>query len=471
VTRALVVSAYAILGTILAWSHLARLGGGYCCDEIATVVEYVRPGPHAIFAGAYVPNNHELFSLLGWATSEAFGESEIALRLWAAIPFLAGVAVATTWLHVRLGALSGILFLFFATASPLLLDITRQARGYGLAFFAMAVLVVAAFEAVRSGHTWVVIAFCAAGLVGTWTLPHFVIAFVTTAAVLIMQRPLRVRCAVGLGISLVAVVTWYAPHFDDIAVSSLQSYGVQIQTAWVVTAPLDQTLVPALTLIDDSFVRPDLSSLVLVAAFAVLISSSPLLRRGTSAFILVSGVVATVLAFWMTQTNVVPRFFSFLLVPLFMLAATGAASILARLSTRPPVLRTIVAGATLAAVALAAAPFLAEIPRLPREANKEAAQTIREIAPPSTPVFVYAPYPLDLAFHLGRPVTRLRTPADVARVCRASRDVVLVVQPYLLPPANVTCTRRPGTRHRRFHQYARGERIDVWIVPAETSGS
>jgi hypothetical protein len=54
-----------------------------------------------------------------------------------------------------------------------------------------------------------------------------------------------------------------------------------------------------------------------------------------------------------------------------MLAATGAASILARLSTRrPSVLRTIVAGATLAAVALAAAPFLAEIPRLPAKPTR-----------------------------------------------------------------------------------------------------
>ncbi len=42
VTRALVVGAYALLGSILVWSHLARLGGGYCCDEIATVVDYMR---------------------------------------------------------------------------------------------------------------------------------------------------------------------------------------------------------------------------------------------------------------------------------------------------------------------------------------------------------------------------------------------------------------------------------------------
>ena len=49
------------------------------------------------------------------------------------------------------GALSGT-FLLLATASPLLLDISRMARGYGLAFLAMSVLVVAALEAESTGR-------------------------------------------------------------------------------------------------------------------------------------------------------------------------------------------------------------------------------------------------------------------------------------------------------------------------------
>ncbi|HEX2427021.1 MAG TPA: hypothetical protein VHI53_03790, partial [Gaiellaceae bacterium] len=96
----------------------------------------VRGGPHAILAGPYIPNNHELFSFLGWATTSVLGESAVALRLWSVVPFLLGVAVVTVWLHRRVGALSAVLFLFLATMSPLLLDITRMARGYGLAFLA-----------------------------------------------------------------------------------------------------------------------------------------------------------------------------------------------------------------------------------------------------------------------------------------------------------------------------------------------
>ncbi len=81
------------------------------------------------------------------------GESEIAYRLLSAVPFVAGVVLVTAWLHRRLGAGSGLLYLFLATVSPLLLDITRQARGYGLAYLAMSIVVVAALEADRTRRT------------------------------------------------------------------------------------------------------------------------------------------------------------------------------------------------------------------------------------------------------------------------------------------------------------------------------
>ena len=148
-------------------------------------------GRSEILAGPYIPNNHELFSLLAWATASVFGESEAVLRLPSVLPFIAGVALVTWWLHVRLGALSGLLFLFLATVSPLLLDITRQARGYGLAFLAMSVLVVCALELRDREDTRLVDRALCGGVVGTCTLPHFGVAFLAIGAVL-LRGP---RCA------------------------------------------------------------------------------------------------------------------------------------------------------------------------------------------------------------------------------------------------------------------------------------
>ena len=458
-----IAGTYAALGALLAWSRLAGLDGGFCCDEISTVVGFVREGPREILAGPYIPNNHELFSLLAWATSYLFGESEVALRLLAAAPFIAGVVVATAWLHVRLSPLSGVLFLLLATISPLLLDITRLARGYGLAFLAMSVMLIAALETRRAPGTWWTIAFFVAGVAGSWTLPHFTIAFVTIAAVLLAHRPLRTACFVGSAVSLLAIIVFYAPHIGDIVDSSEQSYGIPIRTAWVLTAVLDQTLVPALSVLDETLAHPSVASLVFASALGVVMAFSPLLRRWDTALIVAAGVVVTIGAFWLTGTHVVPRFFSFLLVPLFMLLASGAAAAIARARSWSGALVTALALAALAVVGVRAAPLLAEIPRTPRESLREVAAMIEEVAP-TAPVVARMPYAADLRFHLGRPVLPASA-TDVARACANRQTTVFVVQEWLIAPVSIPCVDRPGTRHYRFTQYARGEAIDVWVVP------
>ena len=441
-----------------------QLAASYCCDELLTVGRFIRGGPAEILAGSYVPNNHELFSMLGWASSSLVGESEVLLRLGSVIPFVLGAVLFTTWLHVRISVLSGLLFLCLATFSPLLLDISRQARGYGLAFLAMSVLLIGALEAERSGRNLAVAAFCAGGVLGTLTLPHFAVAFFATGAVLLTKDRLRRTSGIGLAASALAICTWYAPHVDDIVRSSGQSYGVPIPTAWLLTSPIDQTLVPALSLNDDSFFEPNLGSLVVAGALAVLIASSPLLREARSALVTVFGSVATVLVFWASGTDVAPRFFSFLLVPLFALVASGSAAILTR-RPRPPIVRTLIAVGALAYLLSASLPLMRSIAQMPRDGMGDAAAIVSERAPATAPVVAYVPYPYDLAFHLGRPVRWARTPAEARRVCETTSEAVLVSQPWLWPPFEPACTSRAGTEHIHVDQYGRGGRTEVWIIP------
>ncbi len=470
--RVIVAISYAALGGILIWSRLYGLDrGGICCDEIATVVNFVRPGPWTILAGDnYTLNNHELFSLLAWAASWLNGETAVALRLFAAVPFVLGVGMVTTWLHLRLGALSGLIYLFLATASPLLIDLSRQARGYGLAFFAMSIVVVAAVEALRSHRRLAVAAFCIGGIVGMWTLPHFAIAFLAIGAVLIAVPELRTRVAVGLVVSSAATALWYAPHLDGIFKGSRQDYAVEISSTWLVTAPIDQILVPAMFLSGDDYLHPNLASLALVSLFVVTIASSPLLRTWTTALVLVIGIVATTLAVWATGTYAAPRFFSFLLVPLLVLVATGAAAVLGKLPSRRPTLLTATALAVLVLVAFVSVPILVASPLQPRVATRQAVDVIRT-APATRAVLAYIRYPDDLAFHLGRAVQQLKDPPSVRRVCTRSEPVILVVQVWLLEPATLPCARRDGVQHHRFDQSARGGATDVWFVPPAGASS
>jgi hypothetical protein len=454
-TRVLALGAYASVGALLVVTRAVGIDRSYWQDEIVTVRDFVRAGPFEILAGAYVPNNHELFSLLGWATSSLVGESEIAMRVWSVAPFVLGVALVTAWLHRRVGALSGVLFLILCTASPLLLDITRQARGYGLAFLAMSVLVVAALEARRTASTAAVAAVGAAAIVGSWTLPNFTIAALATGAVLLLEPALRRRVATTLGICVVGILAFYAPHFDDLRVHSHQAYGYPVEPAWILTAPIDQILVPGLAWIDGRVVDPGVVWLPVVIALALLAGSSPLLRDRTTAAILGTGVIATVIVLWIAGAGVAPRFLSYLLVPLFMLLATGVAAVATR-DPRPPLVRTLVSVGTMVLVAAAFATAAKDVFGLPREAHKEAAAVISA----DTPVFAATAYPDNVAFYLGR------QPSPVsADTCRASTEVAVVEQPWGVRPLDLPCFSRPGTRMYRFEQYTRGDGINVWFVP------
>jgi hypothetical protein len=465
-SRALVVGSYAALGALLLWPRLAGLRNGYTSDEIVTLRDYVREGPREILAGAYIPNNHELYSLIGWAMTSVLGESAVALRLASIVPFVVGVILVTAWLHVRLGPLSGALFLFFATVSPLLIDITRHARGYGLAFLAMSVMTLAALEAVHTPRTRSVVGFCVAGVVGAWTLPHFGIAFATMGAVLLVHRALRWRVAIGLSASFVAILAWFWPHLDDLALNSRQEYGRRIEGAWVVIAPIDQILVPALGWIDETLVVSGIGSLLLTAAIVLLLVSSPLLRRRDDALILCGGVITTVTIVWVTGTYAVPRFFSFLLVPLLMLFASGIAVTFERVAANRRVgVRSVVAVLLVGVVVLLAAPNMWRMATLPRDAARDVATAIREHASRSAPVLAYVPYPHDIEFFLGRRVQLVRTPGELESMCSHEEEVVFVSHLWLLPPVDVPCTARAGTRHFTFRQYARTGRIDVWFIP------
>lgn len=455
--------AYGGLGAVLLATRFIALEQSYWHDEIWTIQRFVDEGPREILLGHYLPNNHELFSLLAWATASLVGDSEIALRLLSVIPFVVGAVGVAAWLHVRHGPLSGLIWLFLVACAPMLTDITRQARGYGLAFLAMSVLVVAALEATRN-ITPAIAAFCAAGLIGTMTLPTFGIAFLSTGAVLLSDPRLRRAAGVGLAISVGALAAWYAPHAGDLAVSSRQDFGTQIHLLGLPAAPVDRILLPGLLAPEGMAPVGSAWWVPVIAAVATVLATSPLLHARQPAAILTVGIAATTMAFWLTRATSVPRFFSFLLVPMFIALATGTADVLGRLQSRPPLVRTLSALTLLVVIAGASGLQVTALLRLPREAHKDVAAIVRDRAPHSTPVFVYMRDPEDLRFYLDRPLRTRRTPATAAELCNSGRPAVLVVAQYRMPPMRVPCARSPGTRHYVLGQRVRGDEMHVWFI-------
>jgi len=462
--RVAIAAAYAVLGATLLWSRLADLGKSFWFDESFFVEHFVRKGPREIVTGPAL--SHELYGLLAWATGELVGESETAYRLLSSVPFIAGVVLVTAWLHVRFNPLSGLLYLFLATVSPLLLDITRQARGYGLAYLAMSVVVVAALEADRTRRVLPVVVMCVGGVLGAWTLPQVGIGFLATGAVLVLRRELRWATLVGLGLSAVAIYLWYSPHAQQVQAAAGFPDGRRISTTWLLTAPFDQILSPALLWIEGVVLVPGVLSLLLAAVAIVVVSASPLLRQRNSALILVAGPVATVLVLWAGQSYVIPRYLSFLLVPMFVLVATGGAAILARLRRGGAVVRGVVCIVALGALGVHFATVAATVVPLPKEANRDAAEVVQTQTAATTPVLARLHLTEGVAFYLRRPIVQLTRDNAATRVCASHGEVAYVAQPFLLQPVEIPCLARAGVRHFRLRQYARGGEIDVWLVPA-----
>jgi hypothetical protein len=458
-------AAYVVLGAALLWSRLFRLGHSFWTDEIEMVVNFVRPGLREILTGAGL--THQLMAVLCWAAANTIGESEIAFRLFSAIPFVAGVLIVTAWLHARIGALSGILFLFLATVSPLLLDISRQARGYGLAFFAMSVVVVAALEALRTGRMWAVGAMWVAGLIGALTLPQVGIALVATATVLLSDRRTRLAAAVGLGVVATAAIAWYVPHSGGVHAIAQFPDGVQIGFPWVVTAPVDQIVLPGLFWIDGTALIAGLIWLPLVLLVALVCAYSPFLRTWREGAVLLAGPFATVIVLWIGDAYVIPRYVSYLLAPLFLLIATGAAAILRGIGRRRDVVMPVVCLVAIGALAVRFATLAPDVVGLPREALRDTAQVIQR-GPPGTPVLAYMRHAQhNLGFYLDGPVQQLDAQDVASRVCRQRRPVFYVQQLNVLKPVEVPCLTRSGTELTVLHQYARGGKISVWLVPPQ----
>lgn len=463
VTRLISAAFYVLLAAALVLSRLVQLDKSFWQDEIYFVGHFVREGPGEILGGPDL--SHELYGLLTWATAEIAGESELAFRLWSAIPFIVGVLVVAAWLHTRLSSTAGLLFVFLATVSPLLLDLSRQARGYGLAFLAMSVLIIAALEADRTAQALAVTVMCVAGVLGTWTLPQFGIAFLSTGVILLADRRNRKTTAVGLLSSAVAIVAWYAPHLNQIHTSSQVENGERISTAWLLTAPIDQILLPGLVWIEGTALLAGPIWLPLVLLAVLVIGSSPYVHDRNVGLILCSAPVVTIAALWAFGAYVWPRYLSYLLVPFFVLLSSGASAILERSGTRPALLRTVLC---LVAIALLAANFVSVAPdvvRLPRQANRDAAQLIETRSPSSTPVLAYLTAPSNLAFYLDRPVRSLDGTDVASRVCNEAVPVAYVMEPFGVEPVDVPCLRRAGVEHVRFPQYAGGGEMNVWFVP------
>jgi hypothetical protein len=468
IRRHAVVGTYAVLALLLIWSRFAGLGASLWHDEIYTIQKFIVPGPAAIF-GKYNTNDHMLFSMLAWTTVRLPRLGNSAYRLWAVVPSVAGVAIVGWWLHRRAGAAIATLFIFLCTTSTQLLLLSTEARGYGFAFFAMAVMTIAAFEASTRKTSRALSLFAASGVLGCATLPTFVLPFLGITVILLRDPQLRQWLTVRAGLALAALAAWYAVPAPSLLSSRGQEFGVQLPWHAPLTGAGTELAAAFVPTVDATRLLPGVIVLpVLIAGLRGVRHRMPGMT-----WIVACPVVFTFLALTLARVYVEERFVSYLLVPLFIIAAFGLKDLALVDARWARALSLTYAVATIGTACLVFAFFSIQHSQLPREANREAAGEVTQaLSGGARPLVLNTLYPGDLAYYLGDvPILRVRLLRLERYLCVSSKEtgVVFVQQPYGVRTVDTTCLMRRGATKHVFRQTDRGRRITVWVVPRHNS--
>lgn len=448
---------------VLIWSRLVNLGQSMWHDEVVTVVTYIEPGPRAIFFGEYSTNDHMLFSVLTWLTTVLSGPTEIAYRFWSIAPALAAGIGLAYWLHLRFGTLSGLTFLLLWTTSEASADLSRQARGYGLAFAAMALLLAASYDLLRnaSDSRARYLVFTAV-VTGTLTLPTFVLPAAAVLIVLLISTSTR-RATIRL-IPLIAIpcAAWYLPVLDDLLTSTSQQFGQPLTWTDALLQPVRILTFPghgpvALGNFSDAWALL-MGTLLLLGTYTL--ARQQIVRAaawvGPPMFMT---VVLTALQFYVED-----RFISYLFVPSGMLVAVGLQFVFeaARRTATAQDLRLIAAVLAVAGLFLLTS-SLASLNRQveqPKEANKEIGQLVNSYR---LPVATNAKDPRALRYY----VPNVEAPPQSAlerRTCQEQEGLIVIDRPWQNEPLDTSCLESRDAERVRFNQAWTSGYMDVWIL-------
>jgi hypothetical protein len=465
---------------VILWSRLGGLSLGLWQDEIYTTVKYIEPGPNAVFFGDYVPNNHMLFSLLTWTVTATIGTSEVTLRLWSVIPALLIVALAFRWIWTTVGLNTAAVFLVLVVAHPVLMIISPQARGYGLAICFVALMIGAAWYALAdSPPTRALLWVGAAATLAIYTNPATLIPFLALVPLLWVRYRFK---AIGLaGAVGVLSVVWYFGNLPELAHNVNQQFGAVLPWHAPVTGPFKHGLFPIVRFVASGGASESASALLttgpaiattIVGAIVLVLGIRRFARSGShlQAATLWVPVFASYLVLTVTRVWVMDRFVSFLVLPLLALIAAGivegtAGAVAIVRDERVASWARVLVG--VAGLVLGLAVIGRTLPAVelrttrPQEALMDVGALVNDL---DGPVLTNSRRPFGLDYYIDRPLEVLANNELEARICASDQGPLVVIDHPLLQSRalDTSCLEKLGFHRERFLQLIRGGFIDVW---------
>jgi hypothetical protein len=478
-SRVLPAALLGALAVVLVFTRLSGLGVSFWRDEILSIVHYSSGGPHSIWLGHYEPNDHVLFNFLSWATTSAVGHSEVDYRLWSVGPSIGAVVLVSGWLWQTWSRWLAVAFAGLAVTSPVALELGNQARGYGLGFLAGALLLISAASIARGGGRRWFAGLAAAGLLGTWTLTGFLIAYAGQAGSLIPDRRARRGVVVASVVVLAGTLVFYAPLLGAILGSTgdFKPAGQPLRWDALVFGPGDQLLAPTSRLL--LHVHSAAGYQLIFLGLAV--GGGVGLWRAGERFVLLAlagPLVFTELALTILAVSVNPRFVSFLLFHCLLLLALGVLA-LGRVAARAVRARSpviVVASALLAVMVVRVVQLNDYWNRVPLENFKRVAQVVHRAG--FSDATTDSLKPLDLRFYLGKGHVRVLPPEQLEALFCGTRQPLAYVDHLASPEikyagdpvrpmrVSVSCLRARDATLVTVPERKRGVPVNVWLLCA-----
>ncbi len=466
-----------LLAALLALcSRTAGLSVGLWNDEAFTVLHFVERGPVEILLGAGVPaeyslNNHRLFSLLAWAAARALGPSEAVYRIWAAIPAALAAVLLVAFAVRRIGLWEAAVLALLIVTAPLHVEASTEARGYGLGLLGEVLALVGAVHIADRRRRGGAVLLASGGIVGTFSIAAFAVAFVAQAAALLPLAGCALIAVVVVALVGALSLAFYGPGLGRIAQAAHQDFGPLVGWSTWIDGPARDLLGGSLRL-----VAPWLPWAAGVAIWLVLVvlAARRLLRRGDRALLLLllAPVAGTYAGLAALGAHVVPRYVSYLLLHVLLLVAIGLVELMRAVAAHR--LPRLLVGGLLAAAALRLVYWfvLAEMLRNsgPIEGYREAMATARRTG--IALVVTNSRFAAGFQYY-GRDLgVRFPDGAELqALLCHGETPLVYVHYPLYGKPVDLGCLQRRSPLAHPIHQLSGAPETHMTVFVVEATRS
>jgi hypothetical protein len=470
------VAAYGVLAFEFVWTRLIDMQISFWDDEAHAVVQYIDPGLAGVYSTAhYTPNNHLLFDLLSWITVSVLGHNEATYRLWSVVPAILAAAALVWWTRRRLGRVAGLIAAGILLTSPLLLQWTIQARGYGLAQLGITLVVLGACEIEEHGPGRWPLAFLALGaFVTPATHTTALVPVGLTLAWLMRRRDLRrpvLKASLIAGVALWLVTTPILPTMIRVD-ATYRKYGKPIPLAGPITGPMNLGAYNGELMLTGTATRScntmcfssgqlaEWGGPLFLAALAAIVELWGLRRRGILGALLIP-LAGSFALFAVGSVWAADRFVLVLFPAYTMLAAVGAASIVHALD-RGVVLRgaLAVAGALLLGQGALRIYHFNQRFEPPSQDYKAVGVAYRASG---VPVIFSDGRPSDsfgLQWYIGRRLVYLSPAALQDQLCNRTGALAFIQHYRPITPTEAACLAR---RHAAVEDF-RGGVLRLWLV-------